>query len=194
MNLKKLKSVERLLINVDMVNGFINFGSMHDSGISNIIGAQVDILKRFQTSGNAVMFVKEGHDENASEFAKFPKHCVKGSMEAEIVDELQPFVKNAFVFEKNSTSAVFAKGFLETIAKMVNLKQVIIMGCCTDICVLNLAVPLSNYFDEFNKKVEIIVPKNAVETYDSPTHSRDEYNEIAFKLLKQAGVAVVEKL
>ena len=34
---------------------------------------------------------------------------------------------------------------------------------------------------------KIVIPKNAVETYNAPNHMRDEYNEMALKLMKQAG-------
>ena len=32
-----------------------------------------------------------------------------------------------------------------------------------------------------NRKVNIIVPKDAVETYNSPSHNREEYNEIVIE-------------
>ena len=76
---------------------------------------------------------------------------------------------------------------------MKNLKEVVITGCCTDICVLNLAIPLQNYFDEQNRRVDIIVPQNTVETYDSPQHQKDEYNKMAFSLMEQAGIQLVKK-
>ena len=190
--MKNLTNIERLLINVDMVNGFINVGVMHDAEIAKIVPTHIKLLKEFSGEKDCVFFVKDGHNENSVEFDKFPKHCVKGTFEAEIVEELKPFLKGANIYEKNSTSAIFAKGFLSDVAQMKNLKEVVIVGCCTDICVLNLALPLANYFDEMNRKVNIIVPKDAVETYNSPSHNREEYNEMAFKLMAQAGVFVAE--
>ena len=53
---------------------------------------------------------------------------------------------------------------------------------------------MQNYFDENNLNIKITVPKNAVETYNSPMHLREEYNEIAFKLMKQAGISIIEKI
>ena len=85
---------------------------------------------------------------------------------------------------------MFADGFEKDICEMENLEEVIIVGCCTDICILNLAIPLQNYFDQKDRKVKVTVPKNAVETYNSDVHNREEYNEIAFKLMKQAGINV----
>jgi len=39
--------------------------------------------------------------------------------------------------------------------------------------------------------VEIIVPKDAVETYDGPNHNRDELNNKAFDFMNQAGIKLV---
>ena len=75
---------------------------------------------------------------------------------------------------------------------MINLQEITIIGCCTDICIINLAIPLQNYFDQKDRNILIKVPKNAVETYDSPTHNRDEYNEIAFKLMEQASIKLCD--
>ena len=47
-----------------------------------------------------------------------------------------------------------------------------------------------NYFDEIDREVEVVVKEDAIETYDAPYHNRDEYNEMALKLMKQAGVRV----
>jgi nicotinamidase-related amidase len=85
---------------------------------------------------------------------------------------------------------MFAKNFMNDIDKMKQLRKVIVTGCCTDICVLNLAIPLINYFDEIDREVEVVVKEDAIETYDAPYHNRDEYNEMALKLMKQAGVRV----
>lgn len=111
--------------------------------------------------------------------------------EAQLVDELKEFEQEALVYEKNSTSTMYAPNFLEDIEKMENLKEVIIVGCCTDICILNLTIPLQNYFDQKDREIKITVPKNAVETYDAPNHNREHYNEIAFELMKQAGINLI---
>ncbi|UKI57746.1 MAG: cysteine hydrolase [Clostridium sp.] len=73
---------------------------------------------------------------------------------------------------------------------MKSLKEVVITGCCTDICVMNLAIPLVNYFDEHDRDVKVRVPQNAVETFDSETHDRHEYNRVALRLMKNQGIGV----
>ena len=89
-------------------------------------------FKEFLERKEGIAFVKEAHNEDSIEFKTFPKHCVKGTSEAELVDELKPYEKDALVYLKNSTSAMFAKNFLRDIDEMINLRNVIITGCCTE--------------------------------------------------------------
>lgn len=189
--MKDLEKIEKLLINVDMVNGFVKEGAMADRYIEHIIPEHIKLMKEIKEDNEIISIIKDCHEENCAEFKKFPKHCVKGTCEAELIEELKEFENNALIYTKNSTSTMFAQNFLEDISKMINLKEVVIIGCCTDICILNLAIPLQNYFDQNDLDVKITVPKNAVETYDAPWHNREEYNEIAFKLMKQAGINII---
>ena len=106
--------------------------------------------------------------------------------------ELKVFEEKAITFKKNSTSAMFAKGFMEYINSKQGLEDITIVGCCTDICVLNLAIPLKNYFNEQNIDTNVIVMEDLVETYNIPNvHDNKEYNEMGLKLMKQAGVIII---
>ncbi len=192
--MKEMEKIEKLLINVDMVNGFVKKGAMADSYIQHIIPEHIKLMKQIQEKQEAIAIIKDTHKENCREFNRYPAHCVEGTEEAQLVEELGQFEKDAFVYPKNSTSTIYAPNFLEDIDKMVKLKEVIIIGCCTDICVLNLAIPLQNYFDQKDRDIKITIPKNAVETYDAPNHKREEYNQMAFQLMAQAGINLVENL
>lgn len=189
--MKNLNKITKLLINVDMVNGFVKTGAMSDKYIEHIVPEQIRLMKELKEQGEGIAIVKDTHKIDAREFKRYPVHCVEGTEESELVDELKCFEEDALVYKKNSTSTVYAPKFLEDIDKMINLKEVIIVGCCTDICVLNLAIPLQNYFDEKNRDIKITIPKNMVETYNSPAHNREEYNEMAFKLMEQAGINLI---
>ena len=189
--MKNFSEINKLLINVDMVNGFAKEGAMSDKYIMHIVPEQIKLMNKMLEENEGIAIIKDTHKEDAREFKRYPVHCVEGTSEAELVDELKDFEKDAFVYKKNSTSTVYAPKFLEDIDKMNNLQEVIIVGCCTDICILNLAIPLQNYFDEKNRDIKITIPKNMVETYNSPTHNREEYNEIAFKLMEQAGINLI---
>lgn len=192
--MKKFEEITKLVINVDMVNGFVKEGAMADRYIEHIIPEHKKIMEKIVEEQEGLAIVKDTHKKDCIEFNRFPVHCVEGTEEAELIEELKEFEPSAMVYKKNSTSTIYAPKFIEDINKMNKLEKVIIIGCCTDICILNLAIPLKNYFDQKDRNIEIIVPKNAVETYNSDIHNRDEYNEMAFKLMKQAGINLIETI
>ncbi len=190
--MKRKEELEKLLVVVDMVNGFIKKGAMADPYINHITPELIRLVEGTLSEDEGVAFIKDTHYTDSTEFKKFPTHCVKGSTEEELIDELKPYEKESLSYEKNSTSTIFAKNFLNDIESMKKLREVIVTGCCTDICVLNLVIPLINYFDEHNKNVDVVVRKDLVETYNAPTHDREEYNGMALKLMMQAGAKIKE--
>ncbi len=194
-----LENIEELVIVVDMVNGFVKAGPMADPYIGHIIPIIQNIIIDYLNRDNTGVFIiKEGHSENATEFNVHPKHCIKGTYEAMLVDELAPLEPYCYEFLKNSTSAIWSQGFIETIKillKNPKFKKVTIVGCCTDICVMDLSIPLKKLFDELNIEVEVIIPTEAVETFNiDGVHERDEWNKMAFKFMEQAGITLVKKL
>lgn len=67
----------------------------------------------------------------------------------------------------------------------------IITGNCTDICVQQFAITLKTWFNRQNIKVRVIVPVNAVETYDFGLHDGDLMNVMALYNMMINGVEVV---
>lgn len=191
--MKNLEELKKLLIVVDMVNGFVKEGIMSDRQIESIIPEQLRLIDETLKEGEGLAFIKDSHNKGCREFDRYPEHCVKGTKESELVDELLPYEKNSLSYSKNSTSTIYAKDFINDIEKMKALREIIITGCCTDICVMNLAIPLQNYFDQIDRRVNITLPLNAVETYNSESHNRDEYNNMAFKLMEQSGIKLVKR-
>lgn len=192
---KDLKVYEGMLIVVDMVNGFVEEGVLHDKNIKRIIPRQIELIKEAHDKGYIVVFVKDTHDEDAVEFRRFgnTKHCVRGTKEAEVVDELKLFEKmdDTISIEKNSTSFMEAPDFREVVGKAVNVKQVELVGCCTDICDFNGIMDLANYFDQWNREVDITVHEDAIATYSEDI--RGEYVDAAKLLMKQQGIKLVSK-
>ena len=194
MEKEKLEKVRDLLIVVDMVNGFVREGAMASQNIEHIIPRIERLVNSYLEDDKMVTFIKDTHDMDCREFKRYPVHCVRGTKEAELVDELKKYEKMSLVYEKNSTSAIFPEGLLDDIKQMKNLRRVVITGCCTDICVMNLAIPLQCYFDQENRDIEIVIPEDAVETYDAPNHKADEWNEMAYKFFEQSGIKLVKTL
>ena len=85
---ENLKNAKTLLIVVDLVKGFVVKGAMADPFINSIIPESKRLVEEFLKNGNPVMYIKDCHDENCAEFKRFPKHCIRGTEEAEMVDEL----------------------------------------------------------------------------------------------------------
>lgn len=188
--MKNKEKIKDLLIVVDMVNGFVNEGVLADPYIQRLIPYQKALIEHYQTKENKeVAFIKDTHEKDSKEFESFPPHCLKGTKESELTSELKPYENNALVYQKNSTSVIFAPNFMDDIKAMKELKRIILTGCCTDICVINAAVPLINYFNQNNIYAEVYVPENLSETYEiKDIHDREKYNHMAFTLMKQAGI------
>lgn len=195
-NIKKLEVYERCLIVVDMVNGFVREGVLHDESIARIIPPQIDLIKQNKQEGGLTIFIKDTHDEDAVEFKRFgnTKHCVKGTSEAELVDELKVFENddNIISIEKNSTSYMETPKFREVIQELKNLKEVIVVGCCTDICDFNGTMALANYFDQWNRDVNIKIYTDAVATYAE--NERKNYVDAAYLLMEQQGIQLIKKI
>ena len=188
-----MEEIKKLLIIVDMVNGFVREGLLHDKNIENIIKPQIEILEYFIKNNYGVILLKDSHTKESEELKRLPNHCISGETESDLIDELKSYEKKSIIIEKNSTCALFVPTFKEKIYMMQNLKEIVVTGCCTDICVLNLVIALRNYFDQFNKKIDIIVPTNCVDTYNNVNHNREDYNNMAFKLMEQGGIKLVKK-
>ena len=192
---KNLKVYKGMLIVVDMVNGFVREGVLHDEAIADIIPRQIELIKEAKARGDLIVFIKDTHDEDAVEFKRFggTKHCVKGTSEANLVDELMEFEtqENTISIEKNSTSYMEAPEFRQLIAGLTNLERVDVVGCCTDICDFNGTMGLANYFDQQNRDVEINVHTDAVATYAQ--EARKNYVDAAYLLMEQQGIQLVKK-
>lgn len=194
-NIKNLKVYETALIVVDMVNGFVNEGVLHDKNIRKIVPRQLELLEEAEKKGSLIILVKDTHNKNATEFKRFGNttHCIQGTSEAELIDELKPFEQkdNVITVEKNSTSLMESPEFREIVKQAENLKEVNFVGCCTDICVFNGAMGLANYYDEWNRDVTINVHEDAIATYSED--ERGEYIESAKLLMKLQGINLVSK-
>lgn len=189
----KLNEIRELLIVVDMVNGFIREGALADCGLTQIVPEIVKMVVEYQKRGQGILFVKDEHTDRSAEFKNFPVHCLKGASECELIEELKKYEEDNMSIVKNSTSAIFAHGFLKLIDLMPNLKRVVGCGVEAYICVLNLFIPLKNYFDQNNRYVDVFVVEDAIDTFNTPCHPRDVYLNASKLLMRQSGIKLVKK-
>lgn len=189
-SLKNLQAEATLVVVVDMINGFTREGDLKSERIKSIINPIVALVKNANEQNIDVIAFSDNHSTDCPEFAAFPPHCLKGSSESRLVEELELAGLHT-IFPKNSTNAFLAPEFQHYLENRT-YENFIIAGNCTDICVLQFATTLKAYFNENNKMVRVMVPKNLVETYDAPNHPAEELNKIGLYLLELNGVEIVQ--
>lgn len=192
----KNSDFKKALYIIDMNNGFVNFGAMANQKYNELVPEQLKTIEKFQKEDGKINFILEGHNDNSLEFNSYPKHCVYGTEEAELIPELLEKSKEieSEIFYKNCINGMLNRKLQDQITEMENLKEVVIEGVCADLCVMDFARTYARFLDEINKDVKIFVVKNAIDTFDSPEHSRDEWLEISYKVMAQAGIIVIENL
>ncbi len=196
--MNNLKVYRKALIIVDMVNGFVREGVLHDKSIGVIISRQKEIIEDcINDAKTLIIFFKDEHTKDSTELKRFGGmiHCEKGTHESEVVDELKCYEKkdNVIFIPKNSTSFMEAPMFRQIIKDLKNIQQFEVVGCCTDICIANGTIGLSNYLDQNNIDADIYVHEDAIATYGAPNRNKEEYEKAAKLLMKQQGIKFKRK-
>ena len=201
MKIKNLEMYEGMLIIVDMVNGFVKKGALAGPKIGDVVPRQIELIKESNAKGYLIVLIKDTHEENSVEHKRFKddngntmKHCVRGTGEELVIDELKEYENDydTVSIEKNSTSFMEAPDFRTLIEKAKNIHKVDVVGCCTDICDMNGTMGLANYFDQWNRDVEIRVHTDAIATFAE--EQRQNYVDAAKLLMKQQGIQLVKKM
>lgn len=193
MSLSDFAPEKTAMIVVDVVNGFIREGAMASPLIESIIPEVASLMDKCIKAEIPVVAFADCHKEDCAEFASFPPHCIENTSESELVDELKK-VGGYFLMKKNSTNGFHEKIFKQCLIQNPTTNTFIVVGDCTDICVMQFCLALKTWYTQQNVKVEIVVPINAVETYDAPNHDADFMNIAAYKLMKDSGIKFVKEI
>lgn len=192
--IKNIKFYKGMLIIVDMVNGFVREGILHDEKIAMVVPRQIELIKEAKNHGNLIVFVKDNHTLSSVEHKRFlDTHCLKGSKEAEIIDELKSYENDGDTISilKNSTSFMESPTFRNVLYNAHSVEEVDVVGCCTDICVFNGSMGLANYYDQWDRNVDIRVHTDAIATFCE--EDRQNYVEASKLLMEQQGIKLVKK-
>ncbi len=169
--LKDLDPEKTVLLHIDIVDGFLHTGALSSPRAASILPYVVDLNERLADFSK--IFILDEHPDDAVEFRAYPPHCVAGSGESELVDDLKVFAENAYIFKKNSTNLLHAPGFLDLLDEHPEWETFLIVGVVTDICVLQGALTLKTYFDQLQQKKRLVVLTKGVDTYDLPAAMHD---------------------
>lgn len=184
-----------VLFIVDMNNGFAKQGPLSSTRVEKIIPNIVENIEVFNKTNNPIIAYTDSHKQDSLEFKSYPIHCLENSYESQLVDEIREF-KDIIIIEKSSTN-----GFLEEESKKYiddfiskGYKSCVICGCITDVCVKQFSQTLKAYFNMKNEEVDVVVPVNSVDTYDSPEHNAEIINLFSFYEMKNSGIRVVKEI
>lgn len=193
LHLKDLQGEKTALVIVDMINGFARDGALKSSRVEELIPVITALLKMCDKSGIEKLAFADCHTEASPEFDAYPAHCMVGTYEGEMVDEIKK-IGGYTLIPKNSTNGFLEEAFQEWLKGNPQIDTFIITGDCTDICVQQFAITLKTWFNMHNKKAKVIVPINAVETYDLGLHNGDLVNVIALYNMITNGIEVVKAI
>lgn len=184
------ENIRKALYMIDMNNGFVNFGNMANPKYNELVNEQLKLINKFRKENQLVNFVLEGHTTDSIEFDSYPSHCVLGTKEAELIPEFidEQNKENTRTYYKNSINGMLNRNLQDDIKSQDNLNEIVIGGVCADLCVMDFARTFSRYLDEINRRAKIFVVENTIDTYDSLEHNREEWMDIAKKVMTQAGI------
>lgn len=191
--LKDLQGKQTALVIVDMINGFAREGALMSPRVEGLIPGIVKLSEDCDQLNITKLAFADCHTKASPEFDAYPVHCMEGTNEGKIVDELIE-VGGYNLIPKNSTNGFIEEEFQKWLKKNEHINNFIIVGDCTDICVQQFAITLKTWFNMQNKKVRVIVPLNAVETYDLGIHNGDLMNVMALYNMIINGVEVVRNV
>jgi nicotinamidase-related amidase len=126
----------KVLIIIDMLNGFCRkgFSLSLPNDTTEIEEYIISRIKETQDENGRVIFVCDSHSLSDPEIGNpYPPHCMKGTVEAEIIDELKLYARKSIVLTKNTLS-IFYNTDLDAILQESNPSEIELTGVCTDIC------------------------------------------------------------
>jgi len=157
------------IISVDVTRGFCYEGPLSSPRVAGIVAPIRDLFARAWEHGvRRILLSQDTHEPDAVEFAQWPAHCVRGTPEAETVEELHslPFFEQLVVIEKNSIASGLNADLDRWLADHPEVETFIITGDCTDLCTYQLAMHLRLDANERQIQRRVILPENCVQTYD----------------------------
>jgi nicotinamidase/pyrazinamidase len=148
---------------VDMLRGFCEEGYPLYAGetIRDIIPNIRLLLEKEKAKGSHIIFLCDSHTPDDKEFQMFPPHCIGGTEEAEIIPELQQFAEE--VIAKTRFSCFYGTNLEERLREL-KPDKIIVVGVCTDICVMHTVA------DARNRDYPVEVPADCVTTFDQEAH------------------------
>jgi len=180
------------LIIVDVQNDFCPGGKLGIDNADKVIEPLNRLSSFFASKNGKVIATQDWHPADHSSFSSWPSHCVQGTRGADFHEALDLKPVNLIIrkgirtsidsysafFENDRKTPTGLDGFL----KCFSIDTLVLGGLATDYCVLYSAL------DAVTLGYKTIVASDAIRAVNKPAGSEER----AFKLLKEAGVLIVE--
>lgn len=192
-NLKDLDNKKTAFVIVDMINGFTREGTLKSPRVEALIPQIAVLSKACGSMEITKLAFADCHTGLSPEFGAYPVHCMSGTAESEMVDELKE-AGGYILIPKNSTNGFHESQFQDWLKANPQIDTFIVVGDCTDICIQQFTVTLKTWFNMQNLKSRIIVPLNCVDTYDLGMHNGDLMDIMALYSMMGNGVEIVQEI
>jgi nicotinamidase-related amidase len=125
---------EALLV-IDMLNDFVLAGApLEVPDARGIVAAIAARISRAHEDGVPVIYVCDAHTDDDPEFEVWPRHAVRGSRGARVIDELAPR-ENDTVVAKTTYSAFYGSELEECLGRL-GASKLTLVGVLTNVCIL----------------------------------------------------------
>ena len=125
--------MKRAVVVIDMQNDFID-GSLGSKEAVAIVKPVTEFIAKEKAAGSHIIFTMDTHGSDylqTAEGKRLPvEHCIKPQTGWEICPSLQPYAKDAPIYEKASF------GFTELPPTLADYDEIVFCGLCTDVCVI----------------------------------------------------------
>lgn len=187
------KAEETLLAIIDINNGFAKAGALYSDRVEAKIESIAKLSEKALDAGMKVLAYTDHHPEDAKEFGAYPAHCVGSTIESDLVEELEiQKSKGLIEIHKNSTNGLYA---YNPAVSDKHIKNFLVVGCVTDICVYQYALNLRTYLNEFQLEGDVYVSEAQVQTFDIEGFHHGDLMHVTFlKSLMDNGVKVIKDI
>lgn len=168
--------MKKALILTDYTNDFVADDGKLTAGkpAQDIDSNLAEMIREMVNAGDYVFVMNDLHyegDVGHPESTLFPPHNLAGSSgrdiygkTGEVLKELDDYRDKQIFYMDKFRYSCFAGTSLDILLKQFSIKTVVIVGVCSDICVLHTAI------DAYNLGYRGIVPKNSVATFNTEGH------------------------
>jgi nicotinamidase-related amidase len=167
--LEAIQEPERTaIVSVDVINGFLYEGPLASPRVAPIGKAIAQLMDAAWERGvRDILLLQDAHEADSLEFEAYGEHVIKGTRQAEAVDEIKslPFYDQLTTYYKDSIHPALNTDFDAWLDERDQIDTFIVVGDVTDLCVYQLATYLKLRANAYHKERRVIVPENCVQTW-----------------------------